>query len=71
MPTRIAIVEDHPVVRQGLRAWLAESEFQLVGEAGSAETAVAMVRACHPDLLLLDVRLPGADGLDLLSRLSR
>jgi DNA-binding NarL/FixJ family response regulator len=69
MPTRIAIVEDHPVVRQGLRAWLAESEFQLVGEAGSAETAVAMVRGCHPDLLLLDVRLPGADGLDCLTRL--
>lgn len=69
MPTRIAIVEDHPVVRQGLRAWLAESEFQLVGEAGSAETAVAMIRGCHPDLLLLDVRLPGSDGLDLLSRL--
>ncbi len=69
MPTRIAIVEDHPVVRQGLRSWLADSEFELVGEAGSAETAVAMIRGCHPDLLLLDVRLPGADGLDCLTRL--
>lgn len=69
MATRLLIVDDHPVVRAGLRAMLAESEFVVAGEAESAEQALAIFREIKPDLFLIDARLPGVDGLECLGQL--
>ena len=64
---RVGIVDDEPVAREGLRIWLnAEPDVTVVGEAGSAPEAVALVRREHPDLLFLDVQMPEGDGFDVL-----
>jgi len=64
VPLTLAIVDDHPIVRAGLRAAFAPQEdLQLVGEAGDAREAYALVESLKPEVLLLDVGLPGADGL--------
>lgn len=66
---RILIVDDHAVLRSGLKLLLApEQGIEVVGEAGDAFEALAQVRRLRPDLVLLDLSLPGLDGLDLLSR---
>ena len=62
---RIAIVDDDPLVRLGLRAVLsAEPGWDVVAEAGDGASAVAMVRRERPDVVLMDVRMPGVDGLE-------
>lgn len=62
---RIAIVDDDPLVRMGLKAILqSESGWEVVSEAGDGETAVAEVRRSSPDVVLMDVRMPGMDGLE-------
>ena len=55
------LVDDHDVVRAGMRAIL-ESEFDIIGEADNVESAVELVRERAPDLVVLDVRLPGGGG---------
>lgn len=60
----LAIVDDHPIVRAGLRAAIQPHEdLQLVGEAGDARSAYDLVESLKPEVVLLDVGLPGADGL--------
>jgi two-component system response regulator NreC len=60
----LAIVDDHPIVRVGLRAAIEPQEdLQLVGEASDARGAYALVESLKPEVVLLDVGLPGADGL--------
>ncbi|MGC4897189.1 response regulator [Micromonospora sp. DT31] len=59
----VLLVDDHPVVRAGVRGMLAgEPDLAVVGESASAIEAVAAVRALHPDVVLMDLRMPGADG---------
>jgi DNA-binding NarL/FixJ family response regulator len=61
---RVLVVDDHPVVRQGLRTFLdLQPDLTVVGEAGSAEECVAQVEALRPDVVLLDLRMPGGDGV--------
>jgi DNA-binding NarL/FixJ family response regulator len=61
---RILLVDDHPVVREGLRGMLeAEPDLAVVGEAGSGEEAVAQARALTPDVILMDLRMRGLDGV--------
>ena len=61
---RILIVDDHEVVRLGLRTLLSRApDFAVVGEAGSAQEALEKTRLYHPDVVVLDVRLPGKNGI--------
>jgi DNA-binding NarL/FixJ family response regulator len=61
----VLIADDHPVVREGLRGMLAaEPGIVVVGEAGSGDEAVTMARMHRPDVVLMDLRMPGGDGVD-------
>jgi DNA-binding NarL/FixJ family response regulator len=63
-PTRTLIVDDNPVVRTGLRSLLeTSSDIEVVGEAGDGVLAESMVNTLHPDVVLLDVRMPRRDGV--------
>jgi DNA-binding NarL/FixJ family response regulator len=70
-PTKnVFIVEDHPVFREGLVQILAaEPGLEVCGEAGDAETALRDIPALKPDLVLVDITLPGKSGLDLIKDL--
>lgn len=68
--TRLMIVDDHVVVRRGLRSMLADAkDVQIVGEASDAREAIQTAVALKPDVILLDIRMPGMNGLQLLRRL--
>jgi two-component system response regulator NreC len=67
---RIVVVDDHAVVRSGLRLLLdAEDDMEVVGEAGNARDAIFEVRASTPDVVLLDVVMPGESGIEVLPQL--
>ncbi len=61
---RILITDDHPVVREGLAGMLsAQPDFEVVGEAADGETAVTLHQSLSPDVTLMDLRMPGMDGV--------
>ncbi len=71
-PIRIIIIDDHPVVRQGIRSLLSNyEEFSLVGEADNGTDGLALVQSEQPDVILLDIRMPGESGLDTLNNILR
>jgi DNA-binding NarL/FixJ family response regulator len=66
----VLIVDDHPVVRQGLRALLSvQDDMAVAGEAGDGPTALELAASLAPDVILLDLKLPGMDGPAVLSAL--
>jgi len=68
----VMLAEDHPVVREGLRAMLeAEGDFQVVGQTGNSSEVGGMVEELHPDVLVLDLIMPGIGGLNALRELAR
>ncbi|OJX80311.1 response regulator transcription factor [Leifsonia sp. 71-9] len=61
---RIVLADDHPVVREGIRGMLTGyDDIDVVGQAASGPEAVDLVAALHPDLVLMDLRMPGGDGV--------
>ena len=66
---RIVLVDDHALVRSAVRQALAAPDIEIVGEAASAAEAHETITELHPDVVLLDVDLPGVDGLNLLREL--
>jgi two-component system LytT family response regulator len=66
-PTRVLIVDDEPLARERLRTLLQEEPgFEIVGEAGDGTTGAESILALQPDLVFLDVQMPGADGFDVI-----
>jgi DNA-binding NarL/FixJ family response regulator len=69
---RIFLLDDHALVRAGFRLILAqEKDFEVVGEAGSGEEGLPMVRRSKPDVVVCDLHLPGISGLDITERIVR
>jgi len=64
---RVALVDDHAIVRQGLRALLSRAEMEVVAEADSGPAAVEVARQHRPDVMLLDIRMKNGDGLQSLA----
>jgi DNA-binding NarL/FixJ family response regulator len=61
---KVLVVDDHPVVRQGLRTFLdLQEDITVVGESADGESCVDDAERLHPDVILLDLRMPGADGV--------
>jgi two-component system, NarL family, response regulator DegU len=69
MTPRLLLVDDHKLLRQGLRRAVEEAGFDVVGEAGDGEEAVRMATVLQPDLVLMDVTMPVLDGIEATRRL--
>ncbi|WP_328445128.1 MULTISPECIES: response regulator transcription factor [unclassified Amycolatopsis] len=68
---RVLVTDDHPVVRDGLRgAFTGEPDIEVVGEAASGLEALALVARHHPDVVLMDLRMPELDGVGAIRRLA-
>ncbi len=64
-PTRIIVVDDHPMMRQGLRALVASvADLEVVGEAGDGDAACREARLVQPDVVVMDLNMPGANGIE-------
>ncbi|MFF0172042.1 response regulator [Micromonospora profundi] len=70
LPVRLLIVDDHPVVRDGLRGmFTGDPDFEVVGEARDGAEALALAANSRPDVVLMDLRMPGMDGVTAIGRL--
>ena len=69
-PVRILIADDHPLVRSGLRALLAATEdVEVVGEAATGEEAVMLAASVQPEVIVMDLRMPGINGIEATRRI--
>jgi DNA-binding NarL/FixJ family response regulator len=69
---RVLIADDHRLIAEGLKRSLADTgEFEVVGEASNGSQIMPLVRRTHPDIVLLDLRMPGMDGLTALEQIKR
>ena len=70
--TTIVLADDHRIVRQGLHALLkAEPDFSIIGEAGDGLEALALVKRLNPDVIVLDLMMPGLNGLEVARQISK
>ena len=70
MATRVVIAEDEAIIRLDLKETLEEEGYEVVGETGRGDVAVELVREHSPDLVILDIRMPGLDGLSAAREIS-
>ena len=70
MPIRVVIAEDEAIIRLDLKETLEEEGYEVVGETGRGDEAVELVRALEPDLAILDIKMPGLDGLAAAQEIS-
>src|SRR6266705_5076105 len=71
-PIRVVVVDDHLVVREGLRMMLevaGKGSFALIGDAADGATALRLVEETQPDVVLMDLRMPGMDGLEAITQI--
>ena len=66
---RILVADDHPMIRTALEALLRDTEFEIAGTASSSEAALGEIARLQPDILLLDLQMPGGSGMDVLRRI--
>jgi len=64
MPLRVVIAEDEAIIRMDLRETLEEEGYHVVGETGRGDQVIELVRSLRPDLAILDIKMPGSDGLE-------
>lgn len=69
-PMRVMLVEDHPLVRSAIRQTLSVPGIEVIAEAGSAEEAMDLVRTVSPDVMLVDIDLPGMSGVHLVREIA-
>jgi DNA-binding NarL/FixJ family response regulator len=69
-PIGLLIVDDHPVVRDGLSGMFAAPEFKVLGQASDGAEAVRLAEALRPDVILMDLRMPGMDGVAAITELA-
>lgn len=67
--TTVLIVDDHPIVRLSLRLLLERERFHVVGEVGNGSEVAQVARELRPDVVVLDIGLPGLDGMEVIKRL--
>ena len=71
MTITVLIADDHPIVRDGLRGIFTGRGFEVVGEAANGAEAVVMAERLRPDVVLMDLRMPGTDGVAAITELAR
>ena len=71
MPIRVALADDHILVRQGLKSLLERERFQVVGEASNGREMIRLTESLHPDVAVVDIRMPLLNGIDAVRELSR
>ena len=71
MTSRVVTADDHHAVRAGLNAMLLGTEFEVVAQAADCEQTVAYCLECNPDIVVMDVRMPGGDGMHVIERIKR
>src|SRR5256885_9209793 len=71
MPIRVALADDHVLVRQGLKSLLEREEFKVVAEAADGQEAVSQAASLHPDIAIMDISMPMLNGIDAARELGR
>jgi two-component system, response regulator PdtaR len=69
-PTRVVIAEDEAIIRLDLKELLEEEGYEVVGETGRGDEAIELARQLEPDLVILDIKMPGTDGLSAARHIS-
>ena len=71
MATRVVIAEDEAIIRLDLKETLEEEGYEVVGETGRGDEAVDLVKELEPDIAILDIKMPGMDGLEVLQEIRK